>query len=76
LVANDLNVDPVSGLFATITGLPTGYAATIDYAFTGVDSLGRHGNGNDIALTLTPEPTALLLLGVVGAALLARRRRR
>ncbi len=32
----------------------SGYQATVDYAFTGKDTLGRIGNGNDLAMTLTP----------------------
>ena len=63
IVANDA-LDPVTGAFASITGLPPGYAATLDYAFAGTDTLGRTGDGNDIALTLTavPEPPTLVLL--------------
>ncbi len=74
LAAND-GIDAVSGVFATIAGLPGGYAATVDYAFSGVDSLGRTGDGNDIAITLTPEPTGGLLVGLVLVSQLARRRR-
>lgn len=49
---------------------------TIDYAFSGTDSFGRVGNGNDVAITVTavPEPVALSALGL-GATLLLRRRR-
>jgi autotransporter-associated beta strand protein len=47
IVQND-GSDAVSGTFATVTGLPAG--ATINYAFTGTDSLGRVGDGNDIAV--------------------------
>jgi autotransporter-associated beta strand protein len=50
IVKND-GSDPVSGTFATVNGLPAG--ATINYAFTGTDSLGRVGDGNDIAVVLT-----------------------
>lgn len=75
LVAND-NSDVVNGTFGSITGLPMGYAAIIDYAFSGVDTLGRVGNGNDIAVTITPEPASLLLLCLSGLALVGRRRRR
>lgn len=60
----------------TINGVPLNYTAIIDYAFSGVDSLGRVGNGNDIALTLFPEPTGLVLLGLLAAAQFARRRAR
>ena len=76
LVANDGSLDPVSGTFSTITGLPAGYYATIDYAFNGVDSLGRLGNGNDIAVVLTPEPASLLLFVAIAAAQVRRRGRR
>ncbi len=73
LVDNDL-VDAVGGTFASVTGLPSGGTFSIDYAFAGVDSLGRLGDGNDIAVTVTvPEPTVVTLLAPL--ALLARRRR-
>lgn len=41
----------------------SGYQATVDYAFTGTDSLGRVGNGNDLAITLAPAtvPTSFSL---------------
>ncbi len=74
--ANDL-LDPVTGTFATITGLPDDDIATIDYAFLGTDSLGRTGTGNDIAINLTPIPepgTAAWGLGM-GLIALSRRRR-
>jgi autotransporter-associated beta strand protein len=47
IVQND-GADAVSGTFATVNGLPAG--ATINYAFSGTDSLGRVGDGNDIAI--------------------------
>jgi autotransporter-associated beta strand protein len=47
IMQND-GTDAVSGTFATVTGLPAG--ATINYAFSGTDSLGRVGDGNDIAV--------------------------
>jgi len=78
--AND-GIDLVTGTFATLTGLPSGYAATVDYAFLGTDALGRIGTGNDIAVTIRdvsaiPEPgTAWMGLGCL-AALGVRRRRR
>ncbi|TWT42287.1 hypothetical protein RAS1_34170 [Phycisphaerae bacterium RAS1] len=74
LVAND-GADAVIGAFGSIIGLPGGYFATIDYAFAGTDSLGRTGDGNDIAVLLTPEPSSLLLLGAAGAMCVMRRRR-
>lgn len=77
LFVNNLFGDPVSGTFGSITGLPAGVTATIDYAYSGVDSLGRVGDGNDIALILTiPEPTSAGLLLAAGLPLLGRRRRR
>jgi autotransporter-associated beta strand protein len=76
LLAND-GSDLVGGTFGAINGVPSGYTATIDYAFNGTDSLGRVGNGNDIAVTLIPEPGSLgVMLGLAGGALISRRRRR
>jgi autotransporter-associated beta strand protein len=74
IVAND-GADPVSGTFSSITGVPPGdYTASVNYAFTGTDSLGRVGDGNDIAVTLVPEPSALGL-ALAGLAAVRRRRR-
>ncbi len=73
LLAND-GADPVSGTFASILGLPPDYVASVDYAFSGTDSLGRIGNGNDIAVTLVPEPGMLSLLGLGAVAMLRRRK--
>jgi MYXO-CTERM domain-containing protein len=75
VIAND-GADPVTGTFATVN-LPAGLIATIDYAFSGTDSLGRVGNGNDIAVTLVPEPaSAMAAIMLAGAAGLRRRRSR
>ncbi len=56
--------DPISGTFGAITVGP-GFLASVDYAFDGVDALGRVGNGNDVAVTLTavavPEPASIAL---------------
>ena len=62
----------------TITGLPVGWSATIDYAFTGTDTLGRLGDGNDIALTLigVPEPSGVALLSIASIAVGGVLRRR
>jgi autotransporter-associated beta strand protein len=73
LVAND-GVDAVSGSFATISGLPAEYSASVDYAFAGTDALGRIGTGNDIAVSVVPEP-ATGMLGLAAGALIMRRRR-
>ena len=64
--------DLVSGSFASIITQP-GITASVNYNFAGVDALSRVGTGNDIAVTITPEPASLSFLGV---ALLAIRRRR
>ena len=56
--ANDL-ADAVNGTFGTITGVPEGYSAMVDYAFLGTDALGRIGFGNSLAVRLfaaVPEP--------------------
>jgi autotransporter-associated beta strand protein len=71
IVAND-GTDAVAGTFSAITGsFPAGYSAAIDYAFSGTDSIGRIGDGNDIAITIVPSPASVALL-----SLLAIRRRR
>jgi autotransporter-associated beta strand protein len=75
LVAND-GADGINGTFSDITGLPTGYSATVDYAFTGTDSLGRIGDGNDLAIHLIPEPQSIALLLLGSLAVLGLRRRR
>lgn len=73
LVDND-GADAVIGTFALTGMLPAGYSATIEHAFTGIDSLGRVGDGNDIAITLVPAPGPVCLLSL-GLATMARRRR-
>lgn len=74
IVQNDLG-DAVSGTFGSIV-IPFGYAATVDTAFSGTDSIGRTGTGNDIAVTITavPEPGTLALLPLAGLLPLGRRR--
>jgi autotransporter-associated beta strand protein len=74
LLAFNDGTDAVTGTFAAITGLPTDFFATVDYAFLGTDSLGRIGTGNDIAVSVVPEPVSLGLLALA-APLLGRRRR-
>jgi fibronectin-binding autotransporter adhesin len=75
LLSND-GVDAVAGTFASVNGVPAGFNVSIDYAFAGVDVLGRVGTGNDIAITLIPEPaTTAALLGLSSLAALRRRRR-
>ena len=77
--ADDLS-DPVTGIFGTITGVPNGYTATVDYAYTGTDALGRIGDGNDLAVTLVaalPEPgTAIFGLALFAVLGVRRRARR
>ncbi len=74
LIANDA-ADAVFGNFSSVTGLPSGYSATINTAFIGTDVLGRVGNGNDVAVTISvPEPGTLSLLAAVGLATLRRNR--
>ena len=58
LVAND-GSDAINGTFASIIGLPGGFSATVNYAFSGTDSLGRTGDGNDLAVHVVPEPAIL-----------------
>jgi len=76
LVAND-GADAISGTFGSVSGVPSGFGATVDYAFSGTDSLGRIGSGNDLAVRVVPEPQtyALLLLGVSGMVALRRWRK-
>jgi hypothetical protein len=66
LVAND-GSDAIAGSFGSVIGLPGGYFATVDYAFNGIDSLGRMGTGNDLAVHIVPEAQsyALFALGAI-----------
>jgi autotransporter-associated beta strand protein len=77
--ANDLS-DAVSGTFGTITGVPFQYRATVNYNYMGVDSLGRTGDGNELALMLefVPEPAtfAAPLAAMLGLLSFRRRARR
>jgi fibronectin-binding autotransporter adhesin len=54
IVALNDGADAVTGTFGSITGLPAGVGATVNYAYSGTDTLGRLGTGNEIAITLTP----------------------
>lgn len=75
---NDLN-EPVNGSFGTVDGLPDGYVATVDYAFSGTDALGRNGDGNDLAVTFSlaavPEPGTVAWGAAVSLLSLGWRRR-
>jgi len=74
LIAND-GMDFVNGTFGSITGVPAGYIVSVDYGFKGVDSLGRTGDGNDVAITIAvPEPSTFCLIFAGGALLLWRLR--
>ncbi len=77
LVAND-GSDAISGSFGSILGLPAGYTASVNYAFSGVDSLGRTGTGNDLAVTISavPEPATYALMAGGVLVLSLRRLRR
>jgi len=75
LVAND-GSDAISGTFGSIIGLPGGLSATVDYAFSGPDSLGRIGTGNDLAVRIVPEPQSWALLAFGALSFLAFRFRR
>jgi autotransporter-associated beta strand protein len=73
LVKNDAS-DAVIGQFGTINTAP-GFGVTVNYAFTGTDALGRLGDGNDIAVTIVPEPAAFVFALTAAACLLASCRR-
>jgi autotransporter-associated beta strand protein len=70
LISND-GSDAISGSFASVMGLAAGYTATLNYAFSGTDALGRVGSGNDVAVTLSYSPTnvpgPLPVLGALAA---------
>jgi autotransporter-associated beta strand protein len=75
IIANDGN-DAVSGTFGTIN-VPSGYIAIVNTAFTGTDALGRIGDGNDVAVTISaavPEPISLGVMAISGLLTLRRRR--
>ncbi len=75
LVAQNNLSDAVNGIFGSILGLPTGYSVLVDYAFLGTDSLGRIGDGNDIALTVVPEAATAIWGVAVGLFAFGRRAR-
>ncbi len=76
LAAND-GTDAITGAFSSVSGVPAGFGVTVNYAFSGTDALGRVGDGNDLAVTVVPEPATYALIAL-GAPLLAfiRRKRR
>jgi fibronectin-binding autotransporter adhesin len=76
LANNDLD-DPIAGAFSTISA-PIGFLASVDYAYSGTDAIGRIGNGNDLAITITavPEPAAVTLSLGAWLSVIAYRRRR
>jgi len=52
----------------------TNLSYTIDYTYNA--STGALTGGNDVAITLTPEPSSIGLLGITAMGMLGRRRRR
>ena len=75
LIDNDA-ADLVSGTFGGVTAPPWA-SVLLNYAYSGTDSTGYSGDGNDVAITITYTPEPSTMVGVVGlAGLLARRRRR
>jgi len=79
LLLSQAGSSAIIGTFANMLGVPAGYTVSVDYAFSGTDSLGRVGDGNDLAVTITavPEPSQYAMFGV-GLVLLSwlRSRRR
>jgi autotransporter-associated beta strand protein len=78
LVVQNDGTDPIGGIFNTIN-VPTGYSASVNYAYAGLDALNRVGTGNDIAVTLSmvPEPSAFahFLTAIATFAASLRRKR-
>jgi T5SS/PEP-CTERM-associated repeat protein/autotransporter-associated beta strand protein len=77
LIALNDGTDAITGTFGEITGLPPNWSATVNYAYSGTDFLGRVGTGNDLAITVLPEPgaAALAACGAVLVSIVASRRR-
>jgi autotransporter-associated beta strand protein len=76
VIDNDTNSDAVTGTFDPIVNAPEWAQVLVDYAYSGTDSTGYSGDGNDVAITLTyvPEPASASVLA--GMSLLLRRRNR
>ena len=55
MINNDGTSDPIAGKFDNIK-IPTGFAVAVDYAYHGTDAVGRVGDGNDLAITLSSMP--------------------
>jgi hypothetical protein len=79
LLVNNDGSDGVSGTFGTIN-VPTGFSASVIYDYAATDALGRLGDGNDIAVTLSaiavPEPNGIVLFSIASIAVARRARRR
>ena len=78
MLVSQTGTSAIIGSFSSILDVPAGYTASVNYAFSGTDALGRVGDGNDLAVTLTaavPEPSTYAMFGM-GLLLLTWLRRR